>query len=114
MEREEQGIDVAERTVAVVGLSCLLPDAPNTQSFWQNVLAGRNSIGEVPHERWDPADYWDPDPATPDKTYCKIGAFVRGFTFDSPRFRIPPRIAAAMDPSQQWMLCCAREALLDA
>ncbi|HEY3449175.1 MAG TPA: SDR family NAD(P)-dependent oxidoreductase [Myxococcales bacterium] len=110
MERE----DVGQRAVAVVGVSAILPDAPDAKAFWQNVLSGKDSITEVPRDRWDPADYWDPDPAAPDKTYCKIGAFVRGFTFDSLRFRIPPRVVSVMDPTQQWMLCCAREALLDA
>ncbi|MGC4116635.1 MAG: beta-ketoacyl synthase N-terminal-like domain-containing protein [Myxococcales bacterium] len=67
MERE----DVGQRAVAVVGLSAILPDAPDAKAFWQNVLTGRDSITEVPQDRWAPADYWDSDPAAPDKTYCR-------------------------------------------
>lgn len=114
MQREELGLETAGKAIAVVGLAAILPDAHDAATFWENVKAGRDSIGEVPPERWDPRDYYDPDPSTPDKTYSKIGAFVRGFRFESTRFRIPPAVAAAMDVTQQWMLCCARDALADA
>ena len=46
-------------------------------------------------DRWRVEDYYDPDPSVPDKTYSKIGAWVRGFTFDWKGFRIPPKVAAA-------------------
>ncbi|HNP84591.1 MAG TPA: beta-ketoacyl synthase N-terminal-like domain-containing protein, partial [Kouleothrix sp.] len=103
----------ADRAVAIVGVGALLPDAPNAPTFWKNILAKRYSITEVPSERWSAASYYDPDPAAPDKTYSKIGGWVRGFTFDWQRFRIPPKVAAAMDESQQWAVTIAAEALAD-
>ena len=63
--------------VAVVGLGAILPDAPDAPAFWRNVKEGRYSITEVPKERWDPDLYYDPDPKAPDKTYSKIGGWVR-------------------------------------
>ena len=74
--------DPAERAVAVVGLGAILPDALNAEAFWENVIAGKDSISEVSPDRWDPADYYDPDPKAVDKTYSKIGGWVRGFRFD--------------------------------
>src|SRR5664279_5683079 len=106
--------DPAERAVAVVGVGALLPDAPDATSFWRNVLAGRDSIAEVSPDRWSSADYWDPDPKAPGKTYSKIGGWVRGVTFDSTKLKIPPRVAASMDDGQKWALLCAGEALRDA
>ncbi len=38
---------------------------------------------------------------------------MRGFEFDWKRFRIPPRVAAAMDQGQQWAVTIAAEALAD-
>ena len=106
--------DPAERAVAVVGVGAILPEAPDAASFWTNVVAGRDCVVEVPSERWDPADYYHPDPKVPDKTYSKIGGWVRGFAFDPVRYRIPPKVAAAMDEGQQWMVVAAGEALRDA
>ena len=73
----------------------------------------RYSITEVPPDRWSIADYYDPDPAAPDKTYSKIGGWVRGFEFDWKQYHIPPRVAAAMDEGQQWAVTIAAEALAD-
>jgi acyl transferase domain-containing protein/acyl carrier protein/NAD(P)-dependent dehydrogenase (short-subunit alcohol dehydrogenase family) len=106
--------DPAERAVAVVGVGAILPDAPDAQRFWQNVLAGRDSITDVTPDRWNAADYWDPDPKAPGKTYSKIGGWVRGITFESTKLKIPPRVAASMDDGQKWALLCAGEVLRDA
>jgi malonyl CoA-acyl carrier protein transacylase len=105
--------DRAERAIAIVGVGAILPDAPDARAFRDNVWAGRYSITEVPPERWSVADYYDPDPAVPAKTYSKIGSWVRGFAFDWKRWHIPPRVAAAMDEGQQWAVTIAAEALAD-
>ena len=102
-----------ERAVAVVGVGALLPDASSAGEFWENILNKRYSISEVPENRWRAADYYDPDPLAPDKTYSKIGGWVQGFEFDWKKFRIPPRVAEAMDPSQQWGVTLAAQALSD-
>ena len=101
------------RAVAVVGVGALLPDAPDAPSFWKNLCEKRYSISDVPADRWSAAAYYDPDPAAPDKTYSKIGGWVRGYTFDWRGFKIPPRVAEAMDPGQQWAVSITAEALAD-
>jgi acyl transferase domain-containing protein/NAD(P)-dependent dehydrogenase (short-subunit alcohol dehydrogenase family)/acyl carrier protein len=106
--------DPAERAVAVVGVGAILPDAPDAKAFWQNVLEGRDCITDVRPDRWSAADYWNPDPKAPGKTYSKIGGWVRDIAFDPTKLRIPPRVAAAMDDGQKWALLCAGEALRDA
>ncbi|MCG8350210.1 MAG: acyltransferase domain-containing protein, partial [Chloroflexales bacterium] len=103
----------ADRAIAIVGVGAILPDAPNAPAYWQNICNKRYSIIDVPPERWSVADYFDPDPSAPDKTYSKIGSWVRGFEFDWKRFRIPPKVAAAMDQGQQWAVTIAAEALAD-
>jgi acyl transferase domain-containing protein/NAD(P)-dependent dehydrogenase (short-subunit alcohol dehydrogenase family)/acyl carrier protein len=105
--------DRRERAVAIVGLGAILPDAPNAPAFWTNIVGKRYSITDVSPERWDPADYYDPDPSAPDKTYSKIGGWVRGFAFDWKRFTVPPRVLGAMDEGQQWAVSVAAEALAD-
>ncbi|HEY5677831.1 MAG TPA: beta-ketoacyl synthase N-terminal-like domain-containing protein, partial [Myxococcales bacterium] len=105
--------DRTGRAVAIVGLGALLPDAPDAPSFWKNVCARRYSISDVPPERWSVEEYYDADPAAPDKTYSKIGGWIRGFSFDWRKYKVPPKVADAMDPSQQWAVTIASEALAD-
>ncbi|MGA2992497.1 MAG: beta-ketoacyl synthase N-terminal-like domain-containing protein, partial [Candidatus Korobacteraceae bacterium] len=107
--------DTAYRAIAIVGVGAILPDAPNAQAFWNNVKNGRYCISEVPPERWDPALYYDADHSVPDKTYSKIGGWVREFVWDPIKWRmpLPPRVCNAMDEAQQWGVACTREALED-
>ncbi len=107
--------DTAYKAIAVVGAGAIMPDAPNVPAFWENIKAGRYSISEVPQDRWNPAFYYDADHNAPDKTYSKIGGWVREYAWDPLKWRlpIPPRVAQAMDPAQQWALACTREALED-
>ncbi len=105
----------AHRAIAVVGLGAILPDAPDVKAFWKNVQEGRDSITEVPADRWDPKLFYDPDPAAPDKTYSKIGGWVREFPWDPMKWRLPlpPKVSDAMDGAQRWAIACTREALAD-
>ena len=101
--------------VAVVGVGAILPDAPDAATFWANVRGGRYSITDVDPERWDPAFYYDANPKAPDKTYSKIGGWVRDWTWDPLAWKlpIPPRVGEAMDDAQKWAVACTRAALLD-
>ena len=62
---------------------------PDVAAFWENVSGGRYSISDVTADRWDPALYYDPDPAAPEKTYSKIGGWVRSFEWDPLRVEAP-------------------------
>ncbi len=105
----------AHRAIAIVGAGAVLPDAPNVAAFWENVKSGRYSISEVTPDRWDPALYYDPDPSAPDKTYSKIGGWVRELVWDPMKWHlpIPPRVVDAMDGAQKWAIAATREALED-
>src|ERR1051326_3687328 len=107
--------NTADRAIAIVGVGAILPGAPDATTFWENIKRGRYSISEVSSDRWDPAVYYDPDPAAPDKSYSKIGGWVREYTWDPMAWRlpIPPRVEEAMDGSQKWGIACTREALAD-
>ncbi len=107
--------ETANRAIAIVGAGAILPDAANVAAFWENVKKGRYSITEVAPDRWDPAFYYDPDPSAPDKTYSKIGGWVREWTWDPMKWHlpIPPRVTDAMDLAQKWAIAATREALED-
>ncbi|HYA95994.1 MAG TPA: beta-ketoacyl synthase N-terminal-like domain-containing protein, partial [Terriglobales bacterium] len=105
----------AHRAIAIVGVGAILPDAPNAAAFWENIKNGRYSITEVPPDRWDPDCYYDADPKVPDKTYSKIGGWVREFAWDPFKWHLPlpPRVVSGMDEAQKWAIAAVREALED-
>ena len=115
MQMQMQTEDTAYRAIAIVGAGAVLPDAPNINAFWNNVKSGRYSITEVTPDRWDPAFYYDTDHAAPDKTYSKIGGWVRDQVWDPVKWHlpIPPRVTDAMDQAQKWAIAASREALED-
>ncbi len=100
--------------IAVVGMGCLFPRSPGTRSFWINIKSGTDAVGDVPATHWNVADYFDADPAAPDKTYARRGAFLEPIDFDPMEFGISPVNLEATDTTQLLGLVVAREALCDA
>lgn len=100
--------------IAIVGVSALLPGANNVLKFWRNVVQKKDLIREVPPTHWSIDDYYDPDPATPDKSYCKRGAFLDPVDFDYREFGIPPNNLNATDTTQLLALIAAKHVLDDA
>jgi 3-oxoacyl-(acyl-carrier-protein) synthase len=106
--------DPAQEPIAIIGIGVKVAGALDAKTFWDNILHKHYAITEVPKDVWDPALYWNPDPSVPDKTYSKIGGFVRGFALDRKQFRIPPNTLISIDPTQQLALAATHEALNDA
>ncbi len=100
--------------VAVIGLSAVFADARNIEEFWTNIVQAKDSISDVPDNRWRIEDYYDPDMTAPDKTYCKRGGFLPEIDFNPLEFGLPPNILEVTDTSQLLGLVAARDALADA
>ena len=67
---------------------------------------------EVPASRWRTADWYDPDPEAPGRTYVARGGFLPEIeSFDATFVRISPREAASLDPQQRLLLEVSWEAL---
>jgi polyketide-type polyunsaturated fatty acid synthase PfaA len=99
--------------IAVIGMSSIFPQAHNLQEYWDNILNKIDSIVDIPASRWKIDDYYDPNPAAPDKTYCKRGAFVPDIQFDPAEFGLPPNILEVTDVTQLLSLVVAKECLED-
>jgi acyl transferase domain-containing protein len=102
--RSQQNFDVA-----IVGISCNFPDAPNAQIFWENLLAQKNSIQEIPKSRWDWQHYFaetaNPTTNSPARTNSKWGALVDDVDcFDADFFGIPEDNATFMDPQERLLM----------
>ncbi|QRN93953.1 SDR family NAD(P)-dependent oxidoreductase [Archangium violaceum] len=101
--------------IAVVGLACRFPGAPDAEAFWRLLCDRRDLLREVPPDRWDSGVWYDADPQAPGKMVTRHGYFLDGVSqFDPLFFGISPREAAEMDPQQRLMLEVCWEALEDA
>lgn len=101
--------------IAIIGLGCRFPQAPDPESFWQLLQAGGDATREVPAERWDINAYYDPDPNTQGKMYTRRAAFLDEIDqFDPHFFRLSPREAVSMDPQQRLLLEVSWEAIENA
>src|SRR5659263_307792 len=109
-------IDTADRAIAIVGLEAVMPGARDGATFWQNIKNKVYSISEVHPDRWDPALYYDADIAAPDKSYTKIGGWVRDFEWEPMKWRlpIPPKVSEQLDDGQKWSVALSRGALMQA
>jgi acyl transferase domain-containing protein/NADPH:quinone reductase-like Zn-dependent oxidoreductase/acyl carrier protein len=99
--------------IAIIGIGCRFPGgADSPEGFWRLLRAGTDAVGEIPSTRWDVDAYFDPDPATPGKSYIRHAALLdRIDDFDAAFFGILPREAERMDPQQRIFMEVAIDAL---
>lgn len=106
---------VAARTdepIAIVAVACRFPGAPDPEAFWELLSGGVDAIREIPDDRFDIDEFYDPDPETPGKIYSRFGGFLDGIDgFDPEFFGISPREAVWIDPQQRLILETAWEGL---
>ncbi|WP_236794652.1 type I polyketide synthase [Amycolatopsis sp. GM8] len=105
---------LADNPVAIVGMSSLFPMARNLGEFWQNIVGAADCTSEVPGTHWNIDDYYDADPAVPDKTYCRRGGFVPEVPFSVTEFGLPPNQLEVTTVVQLLSLLVARDVLADA
>src|SRR5262245_29898078 len=86
--------------VAIIGMAALFPEAASLRDYWQNIVGKRDSIVDVPASRWSVADYYDPDPSAPEKTYSNRGGFIPDVDFDPVELGLPPNQLDVTDTSQ--------------
>ncbi|WP_370629586.1 sulfolipid-1 biosynthesis phthioceranic/hydroxyphthioceranic acid synthase [Mycolicibacterium sp. BK634] len=99
--------------VAVIGMACRLPGGiESPEQLWEALRNGADLVTEVPRDRWDNDEYYDPEPGVPGRTSSKWGAFLDDVAgFDSEFFGINEREAAAIDPQHRLLLETAWEAM---
>ena len=91
--------------VAVIGMGCRLPGGIHTpELLWEALLRGDDLITEIPADRWDVDEYYDPEPGVPGRSVCKTGAFLDDVgDFDPEFFGITDK----KGPGSEWILSTA-------
>ncbi len=95
--------------VAIIGMACIFPEAPDLRSFWQNICNSVDAIGE-PLPEWDAARYLE----TGRINTARGGYLKDNYRFDPQSFGIMPNSVDGGEPDQFLALQVARDALKDA
>jgi acyl transferase domain-containing protein/acyl-CoA synthetase (AMP-forming)/AMP-acid ligase II/acyl carrier protein len=64
----------AGEAIAIVGAACRFPGGvDDLEGYWQLLVDEKVVVGDVPPDRWRAADWYDPDPEAPGRTYVAKG-----------------------------------------
>lgn len=99
--------------IAIVGMACVFPDAPDLESFWENILEGKDSIRPIPGDR-NIDNSW-PGAIKSDQIVCTHGGFLKNHQPFSPiEYGIMPKVCEKVDPEQLLILQTVDRAFKDA
>lgn len=99
--------------VAIIGMVCRFPGAPNVTQFWRNLCQRRESISFFSDEEVEEAGV--EQAVFRSSTYVKAGGVIDDVDlFDASFFGLTRREAEIMDPQQRVFLECAWEVLENA
>ena len=95
--------------IAIIGMACIFPQAPDLHAFWNNILEGVDAIGE-PLEDWGAQRYLEAG-----RIKTPFGGYLKDlYRFDPREFGIMPNSVAGGETDQYLALRVARDALADA
>ncbi len=108
-------LPISSDKIAIVGMSCLFPGAPNLSSFWMNIVNGVDATRDATAAEWDPSKFYNQNPTSFEQIYCKRGGFITELAdFDPLKYGVMPNSISGSDPDQLLALRVASEALADA
>ena len=102
------------QAIAIVGMACRFPGAPDLASFWRLLESGGNAVSEGnPGSGVGRIGELFPNASVRNEA-CRFAAVVAGIDrFDASFFRISPLEAQLLDPQQRMMLETSWQALED-
>jgi thioesterase domain-containing protein/3-oxoacyl-(acyl-carrier-protein) synthase/acyl carrier protein len=100
----DAGSKITSGDIAIVGLSCNFPDAPDAPTYWKNLIEQKNSIKEIPESRWNWKEFYA-ETSTPGKTNSKWAALINDHDcFDARFFDMEQDEALLIDPQERLLL----------
>lgn len=114
---EKETIKTEKEKVAIIGMACRFPGNSNSpEEYWDFLQKNTPSVVDIPVERWNNADYYDPVAGKFGKIYIKQASFLNKdiSEFDAKFYGISAAEANEMDPQQRLLFEVCWEALENA
>ncbi len=100
--------------IAIIGMSCVFPKAPDIRAYWQNIVSKSSAISDPPPDR-QLDEVYDPQSTANDRIYCRRGGYIDDLTdFNPLQYGIMPVAIDGAEPEVFMALKVAAEALEDA
>ncbi|SEU30512.1 polyketide synthase [Stigmatella erecta] len=96
---------VRQEPVAIIGMGCVLPDAPDVPTFWRNLQSGHSAVRKLSGDRW--SQYG----GEADGTGSWMGAPAGPLPFDWKKFKVPPIETRLLHSIEMMVLEAAYQAL---
>jgi phosphopantetheine--protein transferase-like protein len=107
-------LNPTQTDIAIVGMACIFPGAPNLETYWENIVSKVDSISDPPSD-WGADIVFDPDSTASDRVYCKRGGYLHELAqFNPLAYGVMPRTVDGGEPEHFLALRVAYEALGDA
>ncbi len=103
-------LNLDDTAVAVIGMACRFPGANDVDTFFENLLAGKESISRFTRQELEQAGV-PPALAAHPEYVGAAGVLDEPYAFDAALFGISPAEAELIDPQHRWLLQCAWQAL---
>lgn len=105
--------------IAIVGIGALLPGASDLDSFWSNLVAGKDAVGEIPDARWPfpVARVRDSVVGAADKVYCTRACLLDEIALDADSLGLDSSqldFINSLDPLFRLTLAAGKRAFADA
>jgi len=87
-------------------MACRFPGgADRPDALWRLLCDGVDAITEIPPQRWNADEFYDPHPQAPGKLNTRQGGFIdHSEEFDNVFFGISAREAPHLDPQQRLLM----------
>lgn len=96
-------------SIAIIGMACIFPQAPDIKAFWRNILDAVDTVSE-PLPEWGADRYLESG-----RINTAYGGYLKDlYRFDPKEFGIMPNSIDGGEPDQFLALRVARDALQDA
>jgi polyketide synthase PksN len=113
--RQEPAVTRETEPVAVIGISGVMPQSEDLETFWSHLTAGSDLITKVPKDRWDGGAFSQVFTHAGILDKDIYGGFIKDVDkFDALFFGISPHEAELMDPQQRIFLETVWQAVEDA
>jgi len=102
--------DFNDDRIVIAGMGCILPDAMNTEDFWNNLLSNKISMYDIPENRIHLDSYTNEKDTIFYIPKVKAGV-IRDFKFNQMKYKLPPNAVKSLDRHQLFGLEAASQAV---